>query len=233
MIMKKLLYLIVVISAISCTQTNEDKIKTAFQEYAQKNFDDPSQLEEIVSIDSLDTISTVEYKKTQKEIVDMVIQFSIIGDSLRDIRTKYFDDEKCRSRFSYIDGFKALLYDYAGIQGYYVDLLDKNISIDEAEKDMQKLMLMKDTIFYSSRLTYRIKTNEGMKLKTCYVYYDTLQNNIQFRNKRIGAYEFSDIPKEIDDFNERYYDLFKVIRLKAESENKLLLLLRREFDDLY
>ena len=231
--MKKLLYFIVVISAISCTQSNEDKIKTAFLEYAQKSLDDPSQFEEIVSVDSLDTISTIEYKKIQQRIFDIYKEYTYISDSLYNISQKYIDDKQCSSRFIYITGLKETWGDIIRLLGYDMELSDNNISFDVAEKDLQELMQMKDTIFYSSRLTYRIRTNEGLKLRTCYVYYDSLQNNIQFREKRIGAYEFSDVPKEIDEFNERYHDLFEVTKLRAESEKKMLFLLRKEFDNLY
>lgn len=48
---------ILAITLASCTKTSEDKLKDAFKEYANKNLDDPSSLE-ILSIDSVDTIST-------------------------------------------------------------------------------------------------------------------------------------------------------------------------------
>ena len=55
--MKKILYIFYALCAISCTQSNEDKITSAFKEYVCNNFDDPSSLDEIVSIEVTDTVS--------------------------------------------------------------------------------------------------------------------------------------------------------------------------------
>ena len=231
--MRKIFYLFVVLCVISCTQSNEDKIKVAFKEYAISNFDDPSQLEEIVSIDSLDTISTIEVKKQFSELMEIRKRTKKLTDSIRAINNKFFNDKSLVPRIVSNYNFKDLLSKSIEWSEYEIYLLDHNISMEAAEKDWKDILSHKDTVFYQNRLKYRIKNNGELKLKTYYVYSDTLYNKINFKETKLKAYEISDIFKEIDDLNDKYHNLFEMNQQRGEIEIKILTLLRREFGNIY
>lgn len=81
---KILLFFCAVIIVSSCTHSNDDKIKEAFSEYVKQNFDDPSQMKEIVSITYGDTL-------TNKSFADMLSELSAMSDSLENLYKKMAD----------------------------------------------------------------------------------------------------------------------------------------------
>lgn len=227
--MKKLVYLFIALFAIGCSQSNEDKVKTAFKEYVKSNFDDPSTFKEIVSIDSLDTISTIKFKVMERDMFNIRKDLVEYCDSTDSLIMKYFHDKRFQPKLRHINGLKELFKDKLELQEIYIDVLAKNLSFLRAEEDLEEIMSLKDTIFYQQRLTYRVKTTEGLKIKSCYVYTDTLYNDIQFKESKIRAYDVGDVIREIDNFDEKYGPLFRLFELKIENERKILSLLEREF----
>lgn len=79
--MKPFYFIIIVLSAfvVSCSKpTKEELIEKAFKEYVNKNFDDPNNLKEIVSIESRDTakIALQEITKSILEL-DSLLLYSV------------------------------------------------------------------------------------------------------------------------------------------------------------
>lgn len=52
----------IVVTLCSCN-SNEGKVKAAFKDYVQKNFDDPNDLKEIAAVDSCDTINIGKFRE--------------------------------------------------------------------------------------------------------------------------------------------------------------------------
>ena len=227
--MRKIIYLFVALFAIGCSQSKEDKIKLAFKDYVKANFDDPSKFEEVVSIDSLDTISTRKFKDRGNEMFKIRKDFFEFCDSTDSIILMYFHDSRYLPKLRNISGLKDLFKDKIELHELYMDVLKKDLSFPQAEEDLEKILSLKDTIFYQQRLSYRIKTSEGLKLKTCYVYADTLFNNIQFKDSKIKAYDTSDVIKGLMEFDETYGPLFRLFELKLDNNREILSLLEGEF----
>ncbi len=231
--MRRLIYVFVILCIVGCVQSNEDKIRTAFSEYVKNNFDDPSQFKEIVSIDSLDTISTIKIKELFNELIITRKRTYEIGDSIEKINFKYINDDKLKSQLGQSSEFMALAQKVIELNEYYIYLSDKNLSMIDAEAEWKEIQSHKDTVFYNQRLTYRVNYNDGLKLKTCFVYFDTLYNNITFRDNRIKAYEASEITKEIDEFDEKYEPLFELNSERVKTAIQMHNVLRRMFGDIY
>lgn len=231
--MKKLICLFFALLIISCSQSNEDKIRSAFKEHVKTSFDDPSKFEEIVSIDSLDTISTIEIKKQYSDIMELRKQKYAMCDSFTTLIFKYTKDESIRPQLRKMDEFRALYYKTIELQKYLVETMYKGLSLPAAEEDWKEILAHKDTVMYSQRISYRIKTNDGLKINSCYVYSDTLYNKIVFKDTRMKAYEVSDIFREIDDLDEKYGILFNIYEKIIEVDSQILLMLRSNFDNRY
>ena len=233
MIMKKLICLFFALLIISCSQSNEDKIRSAFKEHVKTSFDDPSKFEEIVSIDSLDTISTIEIKKQYSDIMELRKQNYAMCDSFTTLIFKYTKDESIRPQLRKMDEFRDLYYNSIELQKYLVETMYKGLSLPAAEEDWKEILTHKDTVMYNQRITYRIKTNDGLKINSCYVYSDTLYNKIVFKDTKMKAYEVSDIFREIDDLDEKYGILFNIYEKIIEVDSQILLMLRSNFDNRY
>jgi len=231
--MKHLIYIFFALLIISCSQSNEDKIRAAFKEHVKTSFDDPSKFEEIVSIDSLDTISTIEIKKQYSDIMELRKQNYAMCDSFSTLILKYIKDESIRPQLRKMDGIRSLYYKKIELQNYLVETMYKGLSLPAAEEDWKEILTHKDTVMYNQRITYRIKTNDGLKMNTCYAYSDTLYNKIVFKDTRMKAYDVSDILREIDDLDEKYGILFNIYEKKIEVDSQLLLMLRSNFDNRY
>lgn len=115
--MRKFIFGIITLLAItttSCTKTNEEKLKDAFREYAEKNLDDPSSLE-ILSIDSVDTIST---RKCVDELLKDSAELSSMGK-------KELDDIQKMTKSIYMipDHIRLNLYKDPTISNLYEELI--------------------------------------------------------------------------------------------------------------
>lgn len=227
--MKKIIYLLFALFAMGCSQSNEDKIKLAFSDYVRETFDNPSEFEEIVTIDSLDTISTIQIKENQRILFKLRKGFFEYCDTTTDLIFKYCQDERYAPQIRYISELEELLREGLNLAMLEREFMIDGINFRQAEKDLEEIMSLKDTIFYQQRLTYRIKTNE--ELKTCYIYSDTLYDNIQFMNSKIKAHDVGDVIKEIDKFEETYGSFFKLFELKAENNRKTLSILEGKFGE--
>ncbi len=229
--MKKLVYLLLAFMAISCSQSNEDRIKAAFMEYAKNNLDDPSQLDEIVSIDSLDTISSFIFKEAIRIKHEVYKMEDSICDSLDSIIHLYFRDEKYKPKLRYIHGLRDAFGESLEIQSYLIDVLDN--LYDHPDSALKKIMAHKDTVIYEQKLTYRLKQKDGLKLHSCYVYSDTLYNNIIFSKTHLRTEDspFVDLIQQAEDYKEQFEPLFMTISMKEKSNRKILGLLERELGE--
>ena len=201
MIMKNLVCLFLTLLIISCSQSNEDKIRAAFKEHVKTSFDDPSNY--------------------------------AMCDSFSTLILKYIKDESIRPQLRKMDKIRSLYYKKIELQNYLVETMYKGLSLPAAEEDWKEILTHKDTVMYNQRITYRIKTNDGLKMNTCYAYSDTLYNKIVFKDTRMKAYDVSDILREIDELDEKYGLLFNIYEKKIEVDSQLLMMLRSNFGNRY
>ena len=227
--MKKLFYLVVLLCAMGCSQSKEDKIETAFKEYANTHFDEPASFKEIVSIDSLDTISTLDLKRTAKDrFLLFQEKYSVYCDSTNKLIGGYLKDKRnwqiLKSLFK-SNMIKERFKEHVELLELYAEVLDEGLSIPVAEEKLNSIMSLKDTVFFQQKLSYRITTKKGPKLKTCYLCSDTLYNNISFREEKVKTNEI-DIAVQIIKFEETFGPLFKVLELIANNNKELLSFLK-------
>ena len=226
--MKKLLYILLALCAISCTQSNEDKITSAFKEYVSNNFDDPSSLDEIVSVEVTDTVSKRglidiidEYKQLSelsdslgKCIIDSVVQLSFVNGNLNGSSTQALKKAMRNKEYNALtDKIEVLT----------ISLIDlaNNFNPDYY---YEKLCDTKDTMVINYVLKYRTKTNGTKKINSIYVRTDSLLNKIEFykNDSPLGASgigELSDNAGELLNFYNKYLNIREEL---LNTERKML-----------
>lgn len=82
---------------ISCTEpTKEEVLKDVFMEYVKTDFDDPSEFEEITSIEVLDTLNNKLALKTIKSMEEVSVLFSKSNiEKLAEYKSKFEADKTC------------------------------------------------------------------------------------------------------------------------------------------
>lgn len=179
--MKKLLLFIYLVVAISCgTQTNDDKIKEAFSEYVNQNFDDPSKVKEIVSITYGDTL-------TNKSFADMVSELSVMSDSLESLNKSFVEKansfaNRYGNKVRYNQSFREDWSEYEeslknGLEKRWV-FVAAIMSNDFIPITKDSILKYEDFALMDFTLKYRLKENEGLKLKD-------IQGNIDLKSSSI------------------------------------------------
>lgn len=179
--MKKWLLFICVVVTVSCgTQSSDDKIKEAFSEYANQNFDDPSKVNEVVSITYGDTL-------TNKSFADMVSELSVMSDSLESLYKNLSDKANSLanqhgSKVRYNQSFREDWMEYEeslknSIEKRWV-FVSAIMSNDFIPITKDSILNYKDFALLDFTLKYRIKENEGLKLKV-------IQGNIDLKTSNI------------------------------------------------
>jgi len=221
-----------VFTACTQTQTKEDKIKVAFDDYAYQNFDDPSTVEEIVSIDSLDTISTAVLKQLIMDIYAENKELQNLCSTKDSLVQLYISDDRYKYMV-FIKGMRSALYTHIQLLEQDNELIMNGVTFEAAEDDLEEIKNIPDTIFYEQRLSYRIKTKDGLKLERCYVYSDTSYNHIQISSNRIKASDrpIEDLYNKINEFQLKYEPLFSLNLQKVKNATEILSMLRSEYGE--
>lgn len=208
-----------ILMIVSCSQSKDDKIIVAFKDYVQNNFDDPSQFVEVVSIETKDTFSTKQFKKVYRDLCERDDTLNKLSDQLKieidAIKAKYG-----RTQLLSIPGFYDAFQGMIDASEKYVDYMTPHVTaimnndIINAD-DFDKL---RDTIFYTSDIKYRVKRSGELKLETIKCYSDTSYNNITFGTQMVKD----------NDYVKKFYDIFtknsdyrmNLIELKTDIVDK-------------
>ncbi len=235
-VMKQYFILIatLLIACASCTQTRtkEDKIKEAFDDYVYKNFDDPSAVEGIVSIDSLETISTAVYKQFIIEIYAENKKLQNLCNTKDSLVQLYVEDERYKYMV-FIKGMYSALSSSVQLLEQHSELIKNKVTFEAAENDLEEINNLPDTTFYELLLSYRIKTKDGLKLERCYVYSDTSYNHVQILPSRLKAGDppIDNLYNKINEFQIKYEPLFNLYQERLKIETEMLSMLRSEYGE--
>lgn len=182
--MKKYFCLVPIIClfVLSCLQSdpNISLVKKEFKTYVQRTFDDPGALKEIVEISPKDTISY----NSIKDIIRMTLDTDSLNRELRSIKDSLIKKrmadattsiKKKAYRMDFSDAFKGqmIVSDALSITNSTIEALkEKAVLIMDLEEQLDSLVY--HTPLYLYKLSYRVKTPEGLKLNEVFAYVDSL-----------------------------------------------------------
>lgn len=138
--MKKLLTIIVaMVLFASCKEkTNEDFVKEVFMNYIETDFDDPSEFDEVTSIQAVDTVDNKFALETVKNMEEISILFTDaeIG-KIAEYKRKFEKDNTCIITYEVKirikrNGRKSLLTYYVIDDGLDYKVQAHEMRIDEA-----------------------------------------------------------------------------------------------------
>ena len=138
--MKQLLtFVLLVVLFASCKEkTNIDYVKEEFMNYVETDFDDPSEFEEITSIEVADTISNKLVLETIKNMEEVSI---LLGKSnvekLAEYKREFEADETCIITYEVKvrikrNGRKSVLTYYVIDDGLNYKVQDHKVNMDES-----------------------------------------------------------------------------------------------------
>lgn len=202
----------IVICALSCTKDKNDIVKDEFYKYVSKNFDDPNDLKEIVSIKIIDTISYESFCNGIKllygnsEQIDSLeslekIQRESIINYLRN-QKRITDKYKRRILGEWIKQSLELNNDMINwIDIYFDETKSLKIDIDSLLEKSKKLML------YEYEIKARVNEGTDLKLKQYYALEDSV------------AIKFYDTKPTFSDYSEEASKFYEAARKYEEIEN--------------
>lgn len=227
----------VVLVLFSCGQTNEDKIFTAFKDYAEKNLDNPSAISEIVGIDTVDTFSTIKIKANITKVYQLYDSARIMAENASNAFLEFSKDPNKTSKINKVElnrdpQFKSIMFNFLSSQEKKWRFAEESaksakrgdsLNVFLIKKEFDGIMNKKDTVFCGMKLSYRTKNGDDVKLHKIDVICDTLYSSFHFA---------SGIPKEynslVEDFHyftdkyKRDYDIDLEIRNSLISLDKIL-----------
>lgn len=167
-----LLLFVLVTLVSSCKPTNESLIKDEFKKYVQSNFDNPSMIKEIASIEkviSINSDSLIEQLKSgllegelSKHRIDSLISIHDVND-MSHLEKPDFSD------------FSLAYMTLSMKAEQYKDVIENYVSnIDEKKKTDRTIYTVK----------YRVKVDEDLKIRNIYALIDnkTQKNKVTFSN---------------------------------------------------
>ena len=183
--MKRIIFCVVFLFLlVSCDKNSHHSlVKREFQNYVQRNFDNPKSFKEIVDISVYDTISIDRMRKLGQISIDGIektISLCKKRDSLANLEM-----HKLQSSLS--DNYEGNYYNALKAQ-MLITLLASTIERKQSSallafSSKQRMKHILDTIHYSPAIycyevKYRRQTQEGIKLASAYAYVDSLSNFI-------------------------------------------------------
>lgn len=193
---------------ISSCSSNESRVKSAFKDYVQSNFNNPNDLVEIASVDSCDTITSKDLKSLLKEAKHKY-------DSIRDEFNKVsgqitsFPHGTISSLGRDNPNFMDACMEYREDMVSCVEN-DETLSAlligalgggDTPAKRYDKAMSAKDNTILQYTIKARIKENGNVKLKTFYAICDTTMKNIKVSLKKAAIRDVMNI-SEAEEMND-------------------------------
>lgn len=216
-----LLFSVLAIFFVSCADNSpKGKIEKAFREYVKKNFDDPKSLEEITSVDVIDTINIHDFISDIGKLImicekkDSVCEetYSMITNAVSSIRNFRSNNRVSEKYSKYIDDVNkrrnTFIWKINKKEGYTYKDNFQNMIRNTSESD---------TIILCSEIKYRIKEESGVKLKSIYALHDTLYNNTQIYKSMVDVKEYADKLLGNKNLDETAKDFMKLIELYEEE----------------
>lgn len=246
--MKKVLFFCILISVVSCKQTNEDKIWNAFKEYAKNNVDDPSGCE-FVAIDSIELLSTLNAKRQLTDMYKIYRLMTKKKDSLYSVLFENYLQIEDESNPNYVKlekvklnkdkEFTELYRKYYNQINEWTEFLEHNLVYAQKkdsihtyniEREYKGIMQSKDTTFYSQVLSYRTKDNIGKHLNKIYVISDTLYNVFTFsKDKDALPSDYKQLWLNTLYFTKKYEKIFYMENEEAETMSAMTHILENRY----
>ena len=203
--------LINVLSLCSCVESRTDIIQKEFELYVDSNFDDPSNLMEIINIELNDTINNEDIDSLM--VLTNKLDSLISDDTIQEETLKEFD--KLKTKFSPDD------LDYSDRERL-LDLFSESIKIGRKKilsLGYKKNKIVLDSIYntldsfnlYQYKIQVRIKENNQPKIK--YYYAIEEDSNIRFYNDMPNLEEMSD---KLQDFSKAYNEYSEKQKLSSD-----------------
>lgn len=191
---------------ISCSEpTQEELIEKVFKEYVNKNFDDPNNLKEIISITTEDTLSATKTISFVENILDSsdstLIRLKAINDSLNNVFT---------TNMNKITASKKLTSKYYGDK---IALNTIEELIDYSQQEMQYFASEEFQTFKLKHSTLKNAINTLKEDSTFIVTYE-IKTRILTKNKELEIkkyYAQSNQKKTIEIFENNSLDLYPKI----------------------
>lgn len=230
--MNKIVSLLICLFFCSCSQSINDKILSSFEKYAQDHFDDPSKIQEIIGVDSVDTCSTYYFKDMARKRMELYLWTAGISDSTDNMIKDY--SKRYSNRFGEVNGLLPLWIKKIELAKIAIDLAEKGLVPSFAKKEFDNILEMKDTILYEYKILYRIKEKDGLKMCNYFAYSDSLNSNILFQENRmpINKSPFYDLLKQIDEFHAKYQPSYNYFNINVENNTKIINSFRLTFGEL-
>lgn len=214
----------------SCSKAPEKKIEKIFSQYVEKNFDNPSIIDGIVSIDYVDTHSTKEIKKTLSEMKEIRDSLKAVRDAydsssiLKKLPKGFTKDEVLRYAFQdHYDAMQELVSLDTDVI-YAVLYLDSDISeVETFSEKYKKTQSLPDTTIIEHEISYRIKTETGKQLQKKYALCSQDYSKIKISNTKATIDLFWD---------EDSWDMVNSVRERLTKECELLTRINRDLEVL-
>lgn len=236
--MKKLLFILLCASIclISCGSSNERKIKSAFKDYVSTHFDDPKNLDEIVSIDSCDTISIKGVQSLLKELKHTYDSINNINRKQSNQISKSLDNPKVRGLIHRNPFLKEAMYKYLDLSNDRMSLNSGDISIalygggKILDSRYDKFMMLKSKTFIQYKIIARVTEKGEKQLKTYYAVSDTLFNNIEIRNEGVQIKKIlsDDNFMEFSNISDEYMARIKNAKELVECQKTILDIIKKK-----
>lgn len=177
-----LLILIISLSIVSCKQSNEDLIKKEFKTYVKENFNNPKDFKEIVSIELIDSNSTLKTYRGVKTMYDMS----------QDLKKEEIILQKTFKEAWSIEMMNDLgrIATSNQIQSYLKSLTiseiySKSLNDEELLYGKSRIKIFLDNFkytppVYSYKVKYREYDNKQLKIKGIHCSFDSLSHKIVF-----------------------------------------------------
>lgn len=221
---------------ISCVDQNKRKVKAAFKDYVSTHFDGSKNLDEIVSVDSCDTITIKEAQSLLKELKQTYDSINKINRKQSDQISKSWENPKLHGLTHRNPFFKEVMYKSLDLSKEAISLGSDDISAilngfgETLRSRYNKFMTLKGKTFLQYKITARV-TEKGKKhLKTYYAVSDTLFNNIEIRKEGVQTDEILSIDDFINfsEISEEYIARIKNAKKLIECNKTILDIIKKE-----
>lgn len=214
---------------VSCGHnTHSALVEKEFRNYVQMNFDDPKNLEEIISISACDTVS-IEKMRTLCSITMDGVRHTVAlcskRDSLVDIEMKNMHESLPKQyRGSYANALHGKMW-ASNLSSIIQRKRSISMMIFYYMNRMQSLM---DSVkyrpaIYCYKIDYRNKTREGLKLETAYAYIDSLSHFVVVHPTKNDEAVMSEDYKEVFRNSKKTFEHVMLLeQTQSEYEQKFV-----------
>lgn len=201
-----LIYSLLVCLFFSCgNKSKEDKIKVAFKDYVNINFDNPKNLKDITSIYNIDSISTIELKRILSESLEECIELDNLEDSLKQRYTTLIDSLPygyvAKQRGSEVVQ-RAMFSNFSLIRHKMDGILDGSLT---ELKIPATISDYPDTLIYTYEIKYRIIKDGEPVMETIYANTNKSLSIIEFcENNDIDNEDLKSFMHEMNDIMSKW-----------------------------